>query len=272
MVTEMDIAVCVKQVPASNNVCVDPVTHALLRDSAESMLNPADANALEEALVLRERYGGRVVAFTMGPLSAEKELRTAVAMGADDAVLITDKLFAGSDTVATAKVLAEGIRRGGPFDLVLTGSESSDGATGQVGPMLAEYMSLPHVTDMQKIETIETDEETSSLIGSKRFGNDRARVRVSLPAVLTMSYGCNDPRLTTFASQIASKKKPVGRYTNSDLALPPETVGLEGSPTVVLDSYEPEKDKNAIFLVGSPDEIASKILSLIEEKGGASHE
>ncbi|MDR1979706.1 MAG: electron transfer flavoprotein subunit beta/FixA family protein [Synergistaceae bacterium] len=260
----MNIAVCIKQVPVSNNVSVDPVTHVLVRDSAENMLNPADANALEEAVSLKERYGGKVVAFTMGPPAADKALRTAAAMGADELVLITDRVFAGADTLATAKALAESVRRCGAFDLILTGSESSDGATGQVGPMVAECLTLPHLTEVRSVEAL----EAGCLRGVKKFKNSGARVSVRLPAVLTLSYGCNDPRLPTFSSQIAAKKKTVIVHTNEDLALPEDAVGLSGSPTEVVDSFEPEKKKNAAFLSGSSAEIAEKILTLIQEKKG----
>ncbi|MDR1622855.1 MAG: electron transfer flavoprotein subunit beta/FixA family protein [Synergistaceae bacterium] len=260
----MDIAVCVKQVPVSNDVSVDPVTHSLVRDSAESMLNPADANALEEAVALRERYDGQVIAFTMGPPSAEKALRAALAMGADDAVLITDRAFAGADTVATARVLAESLRRYGVFDLVITGSESSDGATGQVGPMLAEFLAWPHLTEVRRIEAV----ETGRLRGLKKFKNGFLRAAVTLPAVLTVSYGCNEPRLPTFLSQISANKKSVPAYTNKELGLSPGAVGLAGSPTEVIDTFAPERRKRAELLSGTPEEIAGKILALIEKKRG----
>jgi electron transfer flavoprotein beta subunit len=257
----MNIAVCIKQVPVSNDVSVDPVTHSLVRDSGASMLNPADANALEEAAALKERHDGRVVAFTMGPPSAERALRTALAMGADDAVLITDRAFAGADTVATARVLAESLRRYGAFDLIMTGSESSDGATGQVGPMLAEYLAWPHLTEIRRIEAV----EAGRLRGLKKFKNGFLRAAVALPAVLTVSYGCNEPRLPTFLSQISANKKDIPAYANKELGLPPDKVGLTGSPTEVIDTFAPERRKRAEFLSGTPVEVAEKILALIEK-------
>mgnify|MGYP003210338427 CR=1 FL=1 len=129
----MDIAVLIKQVPVSNNVSVDPETHALIRASAEGMINPADLNAIEEAMVLKEQTGGKVVVFTMGPPDAEKALREAMAHGCDESCLITDRVVAGGDTIATARVLAEAIKKYGHFDLILGGALSADGATGQVG-------------------------------------------------------------------------------------------------------------------------------------------
>ncbi|MDR1649279.1 MAG: electron transfer flavoprotein subunit beta/FixA family protein [Synergistaceae bacterium] len=264
----MNIAVCVKQVPVSNNASVDPVTHSLVRESVEGMLNPADANALEEAVALKEKLGGKVTAFTMGPPAAEKALRAALAMGADDAVLVTDRAFAGADTVATARVLAESLRSYGTFDLVFTSSESFDGATGQVGPMLAEYLACPHLTEVQRVE--EADRE--SLIALKKFKGGLARARVSLPALLTVSYGANDPRLPTLMSQMAANKKSVASRANEHLGLPPGEVGLAGSPTEVIGIFAPEKKKRAEFLSGTPDEIAEKILSLIEKKRGTKNE
>jgi electron transfer flavoprotein beta subunit len=226
------------------------------------MLNPADANALEEAVALKERYGGRVVAFTMGPPSAEKALRTALAMGADDALLITDRAFAGADTVATARVLVESVRRWGAFDVVLAGSESSDGATGQIGPMLAEYLAWPHLTEVRRIEAV----EGGRLRSLKKFKNGFVRVAVSLPVVLTISYGCNEPRLPTFFSQISANKMNVPAYTNKELGLPPDKVGLAGSPTEVVDTFAPERRKRAELLSGTPEEAAKKIMTLIEKK------
>jgi electron transfer flavoprotein beta subunit len=260
----MNIAVCVKQVPVSNNVSIDPVTHSLVRESAESMLNPADANALEEAVALKGQHGGQVIAFTMGPPSAEKALRTALAMGADDAVLVTDRAFAGADTVATARVLAESVKLRGEFDLIMAGSESSDGATGQVGPMLAEFLNLPHLTEVRKIEGV----DAGCLRALKKFKNGFLRAAVRLPAVLTVSFGCNEPRLPTFLSQISANKKSVPAYTNKELGLPPDKVGLAGSPTEVIDTFEAERKKNAELLSGSAEEIAAKILALIEKKRG----
>ena len=133
----MNIAVLIKQVPVSNDVSVDPVTHALVRASSEGMINPSDLNAIEAALVLKEQTEGKVVVFTMGPPDAEKALRDAMALGCDESCLITDRVFGGADTIATAKVLAEGIKKYGEFDLIMGGALSADGATGQVGAMVA---------------------------------------------------------------------------------------------------------------------------------------
>jgi electron transfer flavoprotein beta subunit len=257
----MKIAVCVKHVPVSNGASVDPVTNTLVRDSVEGTLNPADLNAIEEALSIKERFGGMAVAFTMGPPSAEASLRKALAMGVDDAVLMTDRAFAGSDTVATARVLSEGLRRYGPFDLVMTGAASSDGATGQVGPMIAEFLLCPHVTEVLAIGDVGSGRAEAV----KKYRGSEVRVSVMLPALFSLRYGCNDPRMPTIRSQLAAKGKNITRCSNDKLSLHPGTLGLDGSPTVVLDSFEPNKRRAVVMLEGDPENIASRILELIRE-------
>ena len=148
----MNIAVLIKQVPVSNDVSVDPETHALVRASSEGMINPADLNAIEEAMQLKEQTDGKVVVFTMGPPDAEKALRDAMALGCDDSRLITDRAVAGGDTLATAKVIAKAIQLYGEFDLILGGALSADGATGQVAAMVAEELNLPHVVEIQSVK------------------------------------------------------------------------------------------------------------------------
>ena len=152
----MKLAVCIKQVPASSEVSVDPVTHNLIREKSGTMMNPSDLNALEMALGIKEENQGvcETAAITMGPPGAQEELRTAMAMGIDRGCLLTDRCLAGGDTIATARALAKGLSRLGTYDLILAGAESSDGATGQVGPMLAEAMGLPHVSSVQRIEKV----------------------------------------------------------------------------------------------------------------------
>ena len=148
----MDIAVLIKQVPVSNDVSVDPETHALVRASSEGMINPADLNAIEAAMVLKEQTEGKVVVFTMGPPDAEKALRDAMALGCDESVLLSDRCLGGADTIATAKPLARAIAKYGNFDLILSGALSSDGATGQVGAMVAEYLDIPHISEISAIQ------------------------------------------------------------------------------------------------------------------------
>ena len=262
----MKIAVLIKQVPVSNNISVDPETHALVRGTSEGMINPADLNAIEEAIKLKEKTEGEVVVFTMGPPDAEKSLRDAMAMGCDKSCLITDRAFAGGDTIATAKVIVKAVEKYGKFDLLLCGALSSDGATGQVGAMVAEYLSLPHVAEVQGIEY--NQGEGPRIKVAKKYQGAMVKLQCELPALVTVSFGCNEPRLATLRSKRGAKNKPMEVYTNKELSMRPEDAGLTGSPTIVTDSYPPDHSKKAKILVGTPEEIAKQIMDLIEiEKG-----
>lgn len=262
----MNIAVLIKQVPVSNDVKVDPVTHALVRASSEGMINPADLNAIEEALKLKEQTSGHVVVFTMGPPNAEQSLRDAMALGCDESCLITDRCVAGGDTIATAKVLAAAIRKFGTFDLLLGGALSADGATGQVGAMVAEFLSIPHISEIQQITY--SEDKGREIEASKKFRGSKLRIRSQLPACLTVSFGCNELRLATLRSKRAAKSKPLTVYSNKELGLPENEVGLIGSPTTVVDSFEPQRTRKAQFLSGTPQELAQQLSDLIEDGKG----
>lgn len=262
----MNIAVLIKQVPVSNAVSVDPETHALVRASSEGMINPADLNAIEQAMVLKEQTEGKVVVFTMGPPDAEKALREAMALGCDEACLITDRKVAGGDTIATAKVLAKAIEIYGDFDLILCGALSADGATGQVGAMVAECLGWPHVAEIQGASYDAANADKIEAV--KKIHDDQARVRCALPAVLSLNFGSNTPRLATLRSTRAAKNKPLAVYTNEDLKLPENEIGLAGSPTIAVDSFEPENARSAVMITGTAAEQAQKLYDLIcEEKG-----
>ncbi len=262
----MDIAVLIKQVPVSNDVSVDPETHALVRASSEGMVNPADLNAIEEAMVLKEQTGGKVVVFTMGPPDAEKALRDAMALGCDESCLITDRAVAGGDTVATAKVLAEAIKRYGKFDLIVGGALSADGATGQVGAMVAECLDIPHVVEAQGVKYDEASKDKIDVL--KKFHDKKLTIRCALPAVVSFNFGCNEPRLATLRTKRAAKSKPLATYTNAELGLPLDEVGIAGSPTAVVDSFSPKAGRKAQMLEGTPEELAKKLYDLIEEEKG----
>lgn len=260
----MKIAVLIKQVPVSGQVSVDPRTHALVREGTEGMINPADLNAVEAALRLREETEGSIVVFTMGPPDAEQALREAMARGCDEGCLITDRCLAGGDTVATAKVLAKSIRMYGNFDLILGGAQSLDGATGQVGAMAAEFLSIPHVAEIQEILT---DEETGFLKVKKKYRDKLFTARCKLPALFTVNFGCNEPRLATLRSKRAAKGKTMTVFTNAELGFEASETGLAGSPTAVIDSFEPEMKKRAVMLGGTGRELSVKLRELIEKEG-----
>ncbi|MDR2156906.1 MAG: electron transfer flavoprotein subunit beta/FixA family protein [Clostridiales Family XIII bacterium] len=263
----MKVVVCIKQVPASNRVAADPVTHHLMREKSDHVINPADLNALEAAFLLKEALESsdtacEITALSMGPPDAEEALREAVSRGADEACLLSDRLFAGSDTIATAAVLMAGVRYLGTPDLILTGAESSDGATGQIAPMLAESLGLPHVTNVCEIETC----LQSGLTVRKHFRRSDVRLRIDGPAVLSVGYGCNEPRLPTLRSKMLAKKKAVRILTNKDLLLPENGVGAAGSPTEVTDSFSPENKGSCAWMQGDAAQVAEQILSLIKKE------
>lgn len=260
----MKIAVLIKQVPVSNQVTVNPETHALVRSSSEAMVNPADLNAIEAALQLKEAVGGSIVVFTMGPPNAEEALREAMARGCDEGCLITDRCFAGGDTIATAKVLARSIEKWGDFDLILGGAQSSDGATGQVGAMVAELLSIPHVAEIQNLSV---DAEKRNGIVQKKCGDKIFTIECQLPALFTINFGINEPRLSTLRSKRAAKSKPLTVHNNEILGFQASEVGLMGSPTEVVDSFEPQISRKAEMLFGNGKDLMPKLKELIAKRG-----
>lgn len=257
----MNIAVLIKQVPVSNDVTVDADTHTLVRANTEGMINPSDLNAIEMALELKEQTQGQVTVFTMAPPDGEKSLREAMAMGCDESCLITDRCMAGGDTIATARVLACAIERFGAFDLILGGALSADGATGQVGAMAAEYLDIPQVTEIQGVKY--KAEEPEYLYVYKKHHDKLLTLRCGLPALMTVGFGCNTPRLATLRSMRGAKSKPLTVYTNEELKIPLSQTGLEGSPTTVIDSFVPEVERKAVMLKGSGQELAEKLKDLL---------
>ena len=224
----MKICVCVKQVPASNETRLDPVTHTIIREGAEAILNPFDAFAVEEAVRLKARYGGSVTALSMGIPAAEGMLRRVIAVGADEAILLTDRAFAGSDTLATARTLARAVEKAGLPDLILCGRMATDGDTAQVGPMLAENLSIPHVSDVSAIESIE-----SGLLTALRLTDDGyARVRVPLPALVTVLKEINIPRLPSISGVFRGEAAEITLWNRESLGIDPDETGLLGSATI----------------------------------------
>jgi electron transfer flavoprotein beta subunit len=246
---------------------MDPLTHHLVRATDGNMINPADLNALEAALLIKDAAASSgdactVTTLSMGPPDAEESLYETMAIGADEACLLTDRAFAGSDTIATTRVLAAGIRHLGQWDLILTGAESADGATGQIGPMLAEALAVPHVTNVREIE----GDAESGLIVRKKFQRAEIRLHAACPAVLSLGYGCNEPRLPTLRSKIAAKKKPLRVLTNAELLLQQDGIGAMGSPTEVEDVFLAEGAGCCTWLTGSAADVAGQMLTLIKKE------
>ena len=258
----MRIAVCVKQVPLSDQIKVDPATHNLIRNSTDMTVNPADLNALTEAIRLKKQTNAQIDVFTMGAEGARAALVTAMAMGADEAYLVTDRAFAGGDTLGTARVLAAAIQKAGSYDLIVCGSLASDGATGQVGPMLAQILDQPSVTEIKKLDA----PQDGTLGVYKAWKGKLAHLNMTLPGVITVALGCNSPILPTLRNQMKAKKKPIHVLTNEELALNPEKIGMSGAKSLVTDTYLREATgKQSVMLTGSAEEIADQILDLMEK-------
>ncbi len=254
----MNIAVCLKQVPKTGDLQLAPETNTLIREGAEAVLNPLDAFPLEAGLRLREKLGGTVTAFTMGPPMAERILEQAVALGADDGVLLCDQAFAGADTWATSLTLARGLERRGPFDLVLCGKQAVDGDTAQVGPGIAAHLGLPQVTYVTRIEAIEKEQGCLRLVRMLDCGE--AEVEVDCPAVLTVLKQANEPRFPSLVGRLKAYNKQFPVLTASDLGLSPAEVGLEGSPTRVKQVTVPENRRGQVRVAGTPEDCAQALI------------
>ena len=257
----MNIAVCIKQVPDAPAIRMDKDRMSIIREGVESIINPLDAVALEAALALKKKEGGRVVVLTMGPPQSEEALREALAAGADEAVLITDPRFAGADTLATSHTLARAISRLEPFpDLILCGKQSIDSDTGHVGPQIAEELDLPQACGVMDIHL-----EGSSLIVRQVSDGFLNTLRVSLPALLTVSHELSAPRYLPFADiERAFSSGEVVRWGLEDLGLDPKEVGFDGSATKVLRLYRPPPKERGEIASGSTQELVARIIQKLE--------
>lgn len=259
----MKIDVCVKQVPASNETRLDPVTHTILRDGAGSILNPFDAYAVEEALRIRERCGGEITAVSMGIPAAKDMLRRVLELGVDHAVLLTDRAFAGSDTLATARTLAAAITAGGLPDLILCGRMATDGDTAQVGPMIAETLGIPHISDVSAIEEIT---EAAAVI-RRLTDHGYVKLRVHFPVLLTVLKEINNPRLPSLSGILNAEGAEISFLDHEALGLDQNRTGLAGSATRVVATERPVQERNAEILSGTPEEQASVLISRLRSAG-----
>lgn len=256
----MRIIVCVKQVPDTAEVRINPETNTLIRDGVPSIINPYDTHAIEAGLQLREKHGGTVTVLSMGPPQAEDALREAISMGADEAVLLTDRAFAGSDTWATAYTLAKAIDHLGA-DLILCGKQAIDGDTAQVGPEIAEFLDIPHVSYIRKIEDL-TD---GNIVVQRLMDDGYDIVESSLPVLLTVVRELNSPRLPSLKGKMAAKKAVIRKLGATDIGAAEESLGLRGSPTQVRNIFAPEVKKDRKIFEGTAEE---KVDALIRELVG----
>lgn len=244
----MKIIVCVKQVPDTNEVKINQETGTLIRDGVASIINPDDKHALEAALTLKEQVGATVAVVSMGPPQAKDALKEALAMGCDQAYLVTDRAFGGSDTWATATILAAAIEKIGGYDLILCGRQAIDGDTAQVGPEVAEFLDLPQITYVSDLSY------TGGKLEVTRFTETGSwRMEVATPALLTVIQELNSPRYPTVKGIFHAYDGPdtVQSLTLADLEVDPTQIGLKGSPTNVLRSFVPVRARKGELVEGN---------------------
>jgi electron transfer flavoprotein beta subunit len=264
-VSELNIVVCVKQVPATTEVRIDPVNNTLIRDGLESIINPYDTHALEEALRIKQAIGGTVTTLSMGIPNVQKMLKDTLALGADQAVLLTDRRFAGADTLATSYALAYGVRKIGNVDLIICGKQATDGDTAQVGPSIAEKLGIPHVTYVQKVEEIRP-----GYIRCNRVTDDgREIVELALPAVITVVKGINTPRLPSIKGIRKAIDAAVKVCNVDDVGVDESLVGIKGSATWVVKTFIPQYSTQCKMLEGSAKTQARALVGELLEQGGA---
>jgi electron transfer flavoprotein beta subunit len=263
----VEIVVCIKQVPMVSELPWDPKTGTLQRDLAEGMINPTCRSALEAALRIREAEGGRITAITMGPPMAEEILREAIALGVDRGILLTDRLMAGGDTLATSYTLARAIEKTSPgFDLVLCGFSTSDSETAQVGPQLAEELGIPGAAYVDEIAV------TGRTVRMQRIADNYLEIlEMPLPGLITVTTGSYTPRHVPLGGlQTAFSAARIETFDGSALGLEPGKLGATGSATRILNVFSPTAKKDNIILTGTPKGIVEKLFERFEDKiGGA---
>lgn len=259
----MKIIVCMKQVPASAKVEVDPDNGTLKRSSADTKTNPYDLYGLEVALRIREKLGGTVTALTMGPDSAAEMIRDAYAMGADDGVVMTDRKFAGSDVLATSYTLSQGIAALGGADLIICGKQTTDGDTAQIGPAIAEHMNLPHTAWVSEIVEITNQDITVR----QNLGVVTQVSKMKYPCLITVDAGIMVPRLPSYRKMREIRDKEIRFLSFADLKDQDlSRYGLIGSPTTVEKIFPPAVKAASEFITGSPDEKNKKLLAILQER------
>lgn len=257
----MNIIVCIKQVPATTNVQIDPETNRLKREGVESIINPFDEYALEEGIRLKEKFAGKITVISMGPPQAENALRECIARGADEAILLSDKNFAGADTLATAYTLASAIKKLPAYDLVICGKQAIDGDTAQVGPGIAEKLNIPHICYVRKIEEIKDGK-----IRVERMMEDGYDIlETTLPALITVVKEINTPRLPSLRGLMLAKKTKINLWNAETINAEKDKIGLTGSPTWVKKIFTPPARKGGEKITGSPEEIAEKVVTKLKE-------
>lgn len=258
----LHIVVCIKQVPETRNVDICPETGVLLRDGVDSIMNPFDLYALEAALSLKERHGGQVSVISMGPGQAEAVIREAYQMSADAGYLLSDRAFAGADTLATSYTLAKGIEKLPSFDVIICGLQTTDGDTAQVGPGIAEVLGIPHESNVVQIKGA----SMGDVVVVSDLGTELHTKKITFPCLLTVTKEVAEPRLLSYRLKLKTKDWPVTVLTAQDLAGgEQEFFGLSGSPTQVERIFPPEIKHQRQIWEGSGQELSLRLFNKLEE-------
>jgi len=262
----VNIIVCIKQVPGITEVAIDPDTNTLIREGISAIISPFDMYAIEEALLLKEKFGGKVSVLSMGPPQCMDALREAVGMGADEAIQISDRAFAGSDSWATAYTLALAIKKIGAFDIILCGKQATDGDTGQVGPGIASQLGITQLTYVFKIRKL--DPEAGTITVERLLEEGREIVEAKLPALLTVVKDINRPRSSSLFHLRRAARLGIPTWTAADLpGADPAKLGLKGSPTQVIKIFSPPKREGVLDLIQADSvdqataQLADKIIA-----------
>jgi len=252
----VNIIVCIKQVPDTAEIKINPETNTPMREGVPSIINPFDLHAIEAGLQIKDSIGGRVTVLSMGPPQAEDALREAISMGADEAVLLTDRVFAGSDTWATSYTLAKAIDKLGA-DIIFCGKQAIDGDTAQVGPETAEFLNIPHIAYVRKIEEIK-----DNYIRVQRLMDEGYDiVESSIPVLLTVVKELNEPRFPSLKGKMAAKKAEIKKMGMTEIGADEDSLGLKGSPTQVKNIFAPERKTERKMLEGTSEEQVNALVN-----------
>ncbi len=257
----MHFVVCIKQVPDTTDVRIDPETNTLMREGVESIINPFDMYAIEEALRLKAEVGGKVTALSMGPPQAEAALREAISMGVDEGILVSDRAFAGSDSWATSYTLAMALKKIGDFDMIIFGKQASDGDTAQVGPGVATHLDLPQITYVRKVEEI----DENKIVAERLLEAGYEVIESPIPCILTVVKEINEPRLPSLKGKMAAKRAEITTWGAEDIGADPTKLGLDGSPTKVVKIFSPPPRGGGEMLEGEPQEVVAQLVEKLKD-------
>ncbi len=258
----MKIVVCIKQVPDTTDVKINKETNTLIREGVKSIINPYDLYAIEEGLALKEAHGGSVIVISMGPPQVSESLKETISLGVDDVILLSDRAFAGADSLATSYALAKAIEKIGDVDLILCGKQAIDGDTAQVGPGMAEHLNIPHTTYVKAV-----NEVTEKTIQARRMiEGGYEEIEMELPALLTVVKEINEPRMPSVRGILRSRHMEVPVWTVKDLDVDEKKIGLNGSPTQVVSIATPEINTTGQIFTGKVEEQVTNLFKALREQ------